>query len=125
MTLDEVPKMLNRSRLRVLDLCKRAELPFKPGAQVLNDRDEVSAPVASALQALAGWREWIRTNRRAAAAWFTDIVLDFPSTVVAGRRDGAGADQKQQLAELNDSLVGTRIRTYDWLIARLDEGRTR
>jgi hypothetical protein len=63
-----------------------------------------------------------------AAAWFTDIALDFPCTVVAGRRDGAGADQKQQLAELNDSLVGTRIRTYDWLVeaaARLDEGRTR
>jgi hypothetical protein len=99
-----------------------------PGAQVLNDRGEVSAPIASTLYVLGGWREWIQTNRQAATAWFTDITLDFPCTVVAGRRDGAGAYQKQQLAELNDSLVGTRIRTYDWLVeaaAQLDERRTR
>jgi len=99
----------------------------EPGAQVLNDRGEVSVPIASTLQALANWREWVRLNRRAVAASFSDIALDFPCTVVAGRRDAGGVDQKQQLAELNDSLVGTRIRTYDWLVdaaAQIDERRT-
>jgi hypothetical protein len=95
----------------------------EPSTQILNDRGEVSESVASALQALAKWREWIRTNRRSAAAIFADITLDSPFTLVAGRRVGT-VDKKEQLAELNESLLGVRIRTYDWLVeaaARLDE----
>jgi hypothetical protein len=100
----------------------------EPGTQTLTDEGEVSPRLTGALQAVAGWREWIRSNRRAAAARFTDIALDFPCTVVVGRRDGAGAGQKQRLAELIDSLAEARIRTYDWLVeaaAQLDERRTR
>jgi hypothetical protein len=100
----------------------------EPGAQALNDKGEVSRSTASTIQALAKWREWIRTNRRSAAAMFADIALDFPCTVVTGRRENAGAEEKKHLAELNDSMVGVRIRTYDWLIeaaAQLDERRAR
>jgi hypothetical protein len=99
----------------------------EPGARVLNEGGELSPPVSSALQELKDWREWVQTNRASAAAWFADIELDFPCTVVTGRRDDAVLAQKHQLAELNDSLVGIRIRTYDWLVeaaAQLEERRT-
>lgn len=87
----------------------------EPGARPLNERGEVSSSIAAAIHSMANWREWVRTDRRAAAAFFADIALDFPCTIVAGRRNGDQAPDNQ-LAELNDSLVGTRIRTYDWLI---------
>ena len=88
----------------------------EPGARTLNDEGKASPSIASTIQKLQGWREWIRINRASAAASFIDITLDFPCTIVAGRRSDTGEDRNQQLSELNDSLVGIRIRTYDWLI---------
>lgn len=95
--------------------------------RLLNDEGEVSSPIASVLQTLKDWRDWIRTHRASAAACFADLTLDFPCTIVAGRRGNAGSDHNRQLAEVNDSLIGTRIRTYDWLVdaaVQLDERRT-
>jgi hypothetical protein len=92
--------------------------------RLLDEEGGVSPPIANVLETLKGWREWVRINRASAATSFADLALDFPCTVVAGRRGNAGPDESQQLAELNDSLGGTRIRTYDWLVdaaARLEE----
>jgi hypothetical protein len=97
----------------------------EPGVRVVDDEGKVSPSIAGVLHTLKDWREWVRVNRASAAAYFADITLDFPCTIVAGRR--AGQDLNQQLVELNDSLVGTRIRTYDWLIeaaAQFEERRT-
>ena len=99
----------------------------EPGVRPLNEKGEVSSSIAAAIQSTANWREWVRTDRRAAAGCFSDIALDFPCTIVVGRRN-MNQDPDKHLAELNDSLVGTRIRTYDWLIeaaAQMDDRRAR
>lgn len=100
----------------------------EPGARVLDDRGNVSVSIANAFGTFVKWREWIRINRRTAATLFADIALDFPYTIVTGRRERAEADERRQIAELTDSLAGIRIRTYDWLsdaAAQVDERRMR
>lgn len=103
-------------------------LVFKdPGAHALCETG-VSDPIVAALQALEKWRKWIGNNRRSAVAIFADIRHDFPCTFVTGRREMSNVDERQLLAELNESLVGARIRTYDWLIeaaAQVDQRRGR
>jgi hypothetical protein len=100
----------------------------EPDVRLLDDNGEVTSSIAGVLDALSAWRHWIRTHRAAAASSFADLTLDFPCTVVAGRRGDEESRFPHQIAELNDSLIGTRIRTYDWLVeaaAQLDEGRRR
>jgi hypothetical protein len=100
----------------------------EPDVRLLDDDGEVTAPVADVLEALRAWRAWIGTHRAAAAASFADLTLDFPCTVVVSRRYDGEPRFPHRVAELNDSLVDTRLRTYDWLVeaaARLDDGRRR
>ena len=100
---------------------------LEPDEGPLNEKGEVSSSIAAAIQSMASWREWVGSNRSAAAGSFRDITLDFPCTIVVGRRNINQAPD-ERLAELNDALVGTRIRTYEWLIeaaAQVDERRGR
>jgi hypothetical protein len=61
-------------------------------------------------------RSWIGSNLREARAVLPDIKSSFNAIVVVGRRPQPKSATTERLAELNDSLFGTHIRTYDWLL---------
>ena len=71
--------------------------------------------LAQAIKRVEDFRAWIGNHLAEARLTFTDIAPNFFGTIVAGRRQ-QGPAAAERLAALNDSLVGTRIRTYDWLI---------
>ena len=60
-------------------------------------------------------RRWISANLSAARTSLPDVTAEFWGTVVAGRR-AMTDEEKTRLAEYNDLLMGSRIRTYDWLV---------
>jgi hypothetical protein len=75
-------------------------------------------PLDSLTQAIAridGFRGWVAHHLADARLAFTDIAPNFFGTIVAGRRQD-NAESAEWLAALNDSLIGTRVRSYDWLI---------
>jgi hypothetical protein len=98
----------------------------EPWAKVLDSSGNISRPIINSIAVVAKWREWIRNNRGTAATLFADITPDVGSTVVIGRRDNAAEDERRRLAELHDTVLDVRVRTYDWLIeaaAQLDGRR--
>jgi hypothetical protein len=100
----------------------------EPWANALDDSGDFSKAIMASIAAIAEWREWISNNRRTAATLFSDITVDFPCTIISGRRGEAAEEKRRRLAELNDTVVGVCVRTYDWLIeaaAQLDERRAR
>jgi hypothetical protein len=81
--------------------------------------DEDSEPVPTLRQSVAhleSLRGWIDNNYEAARASLPDITPSFQGVVLAARRQEMSATHKRQLEEFNDFLVGTRVRTYDWLV---------
>lgn len=61
-------------------------------------------------------RSWMSRNLEAARTVLPAIKGTFRAIVVTGRRPQPGSAKGATLAELNDELMGTTVRTYDWLL---------
>lgn len=89
---------------------------FEPPAQPLfGPYDDPAAFLLEAVDRIAAFRQWVSGNLAAARQLLPDVAPNFFATIVAGRRSGE-AQSADRLGRFNDSLVGVRLRTYDWLI---------
>jgi hypothetical protein len=61
-------------------------------------------------------RSWVRSNLHEARTILPDTKYSFNATIVAGRRPQPESTATERLADLNDFLLGTHVRTYDWLL---------
>jgi hypothetical protein len=61
-------------------------------------------------------RSWISRNLTAARTVLPAVKGTFRAIVVTGRRPQPDSAKGAALAELNDELMGTTVRTYDWLL---------
>jgi hypothetical protein len=66
-------------------------------------------------------RSWISRNPEAAGQVLPNISPTFTASIIIGRRPQPDANAGAALAALNDELVGSTIRTYDWLLDRTFE----
>jgi hypothetical protein len=104
------------SRRRVWDafLFEQATEPlFEPSG-------ESSQELKEAVSRLSAFRTWVTRDLAAARQLFPDIAPNFFGTIVASRRS-INAIDAARLASFNDSLIGARVRTYDWLIEAASE----
>ena len=81
---------------------------------------EPSQELKEAVSRLAAFRDWVMRDLAAARHWFPDIAPNFFGTIVASRRSINTTDAVR-LASFNESLIGARVRTYDWLIEAASE----
>lgn len=89
---------------------------FEPPAQSLfGPSDDPAASLLEAVDRIAAFRLWVGSNLAAARQLLPDVAPTFFATIVAGRRSGEPRF-RDRLGRFNDSLVGVRLRTYDWLI---------
>jgi hypothetical protein len=72
--------------------------------------------VLHAVQELVEFRCWTASNLPAARNLIRGLEVDSLAVAVAGRRERLTTGQLSALAEWNAELIGTRIRTYDWLV---------
>lgn len=77
---------------------------------------EPTAWLARAVADLEALRGWIGSHLKAARALLSDIRSEFIGIAVVGRRSALPLEQKRQLNEYNDMLLGIQVRTYDWLV---------
>jgi hypothetical protein len=90
-----------------------------PGAALFRDDGSRAQPLSVLLDRAANIRAWIQMNFAEARSRFPGIKLDYSTLVVLGRRAQPGSPAVRLLANLNDSLLGCRVRTYDWILDAL------
>jgi len=81
---------------------------------------EPSQELRKAVSRISAFREWVTRDLAAARQLFPDIAPTFFGTIVSSRRS-INATDVAPIASFNDSLVGLRVRTYDWLIEAAGE----
>lgn len=89
-----------------------------PVAARLTDNDEDPRPAAELRRLIReadAVHAWVNDNLGVARKVLPDLRTDSDISIVFGRRTPTSYNS-HWLAELNDSLLSVRIRTYDWLI---------
>jgi hypothetical protein len=61
-------------------------------------------------------RKWVLAHVREASAILPRLRPIFRTTIIAGRRPQPDSILAGRLAEFNDQMVGSQVRTYDWLL---------
>lgn len=93
-----------------------------PSASVFDLRGEESTALKALLDEATRIRDWVRDNFSHIRDLLPGLRIDYQTTIVIGRRAQPESGQRVQLAELNDTLLGFRVRTYDWVLDELIRG---
>ena len=83
---------------------------------MLTSPDVPSAEVAANVALLEAVRKTIANDLVAARQKAPGIKATFPGIVVAGRRPQPNSELATWLRDYNDLIVGSQVRTYDWLL---------
>jgi hypothetical protein len=86
----------------------------------LNDTQPVAA-IDDAIRGLDALRVWMTRRLAEARVILNGVTPDFSGIVVAGRRAQLSQKEGERLSACNDTLFGSRIRTYDWLVSAAEE----
>lgn len=87
-----------------------------PQSDPINEGGDRDLEVLHAVQELVEFRCWTASNLSAGRKLIGGLEADSFGVVIAGRREKLTPGQSGALAVWNADLIGTRIRTYDWLI---------